>query len=92
MFVYLASLFVSLFVEVQTKATNGRQIVKLKMFSPEDCIGAWLAGGACIQHVIQTQLTIVAFLSWKISGLDYPQLEYILYSPAVVLKRVLFLR
>lgn len=86
---YLASLFICLFVKVQTKATNGWQIVKLKMFSPEDRVGAGFAGGARVQHVVQTKLAVVAFLSWKISSLNYPQLEHILHPPAVVLKRVL---
>lgn len=86
--IYLASLFVRFLVEVQSKATNGRQIVEFKMFSPEDGVGARFAGGACIQHVIQAQLTIVALLSWKISGLNDPQLEHIFHPSAVVLTKI----
>lgn len=85
-FLYLASFFVCFLVEVQAKATNGRQIVKLKMLAPEDCVGPGFAGGACVQHVIQTQLTIVAFLSWKVSSFNDPQLEHIVNSSAVVLE------
>lgn len=83
---YLASFFVSFLVEVQTKATNGRQIVKFKMLAPEDCVGPGFAGGSCVQHVIQTQLTIVAFLSWEVSRFNDPQLEHIVHPSAVVLK------
>ena len=71
---------------MQTKATNGGQIVKFKMLPPEDGISAGFAGGACVQHVIKTQLTIVAFLSWKISSLNDPQLEHIVHPSAVILK------
>lgn len=71
---------------MQTKATNGRQIVEFKMLAPEDGVGPGFAGGACVQHVIQTQLTIVAFLRWKVSSFDDPQLEHIVHSSAVVLE------
>lgn len=70
---------------MQTKATNGRQIVKFKMLAPEHGVGPGFAGGACVQHVIQTQFTIVAFLSWKVSSFDDPQLEHIFHPSAVVL-------
>ncbi len=71
---------------MQTKATNGRQIVKFKMLAPEDGVSPGFAGGACVQHVIQTQLTIVAFLSRKISSFNDPQLKHIVHPSAVVLK------
>lgn len=93
-FLYLASFFVCFLVEVQAKATNGRQIVKFKMLAPEDRVSPGFAGGACVQHVIQTQLTIVTFLSWKVSSFNDPQLKHIVNSSAVVLKgtrRVLLL-
>lgn len=85
-FLYLASFFVRFLVEMQPKATNGGQIVKFKMLAPEDRVGPGLAGGACIQHVIQTKLTIIAFLSWKVSSFNDPQLEHVINSSAVVLK------
>lgn len=71
---------------MQAKATNGRQIVEFKMLAPEDGVGPGFAGGACIQHVVQTKLTIVAFLSWKVTSFNDPQLEHIVNPPAVVLK------
>lgn len=83
---YLASFFVRFLVEVQTKATNGRQIVKFKMLAPEDGVSPGFAGGACVQHVIQTQLAVVAFLSGEVSGFDDPQLEHIVHPSAVVLE------
>lgn len=83
---YLASFFVSFLVEVQTKATNGRQVVELKVLAPEDGVSPGFAGGACVQHVIQTQLTIVAFLSRKVSSFNDPQLEDIVHPSAVVLE------
>jgi len=71
---------------VKTKATNGRQIVELKMLAPEDGVGPGFAGGACVQHVIQTQLTIVALLSREVSSFNDPQLEHIIHPSAVVLE------
>lgn len=93
-FYCLAPLFVCFLVQVQTKATNGRQIVELKMLSPEDGVCPGFAGGACIQHVIQTQLTIVTLLRRKVSSFDDPQLEHIVHTSAVVLeaKRAVLLR
>ena len=85
-FLYLASFFVRFLVEVQAKATNGRQIVELKMLAPEDGVRAGLAGGARVQHVVQTQLAVVAFLSWEVPRLDDPQLEHIVHPSAVVLE------
>lgn len=86
LFYCLAPFFVGFLVQVQTKATNGRQIVELKMLSPEDGVCPGFAGGACIQHVIQTQLTIVTFLRREVSSFDDPQLEHIVHTPAVVLE------
>lgn len=83
---YLASLFVCFFVEVQTKATDGRQIVKFKMLAPEHGVCPGFAGGAGVQHVIQTQLAIVTFLRWEVSCLNDPQLEHIIHPPAVILE------
>lgn len=79
---------------MQTKATNGRQIVELKMLSPEDGVCPGFAGGACIQHVIQTQLTIVTLFRRKVSSFDDPQFEHIVHASAVVLeaKRAVLLR
>lgn len=56
------------------------------MLAPENGVGAGLAGGACVQHVVQTQLTIIAFLSWKVSRFDDPQLEDIIHPSAVILE------
>ena len=93
-FYCLAPFFVGFLVQVQTKATNGRQIVELKMLSPEDGVCPGFAGGACIQHVIQTQLAVVTFLRRQVSSFDDPQLEHIFHTPAVVLeaKRGVLLR
>lgn len=79
---------------MQTKATNGRQIVELKMLSPEDGVRPGFAGGACIQHVIQTKLTIITLLCREVSSFDDPQLEHIVHTSAVVLeaKRAVLLR
>lgn len=55
------------------------------MLAPENSVGAGLAGGARVQHVVQTKLAVVAFLGWKLSGLDDPQLEHIVHPSAVVL-------
>lgn len=71
---------------MQAKATNGRQIVELKMLAPEDGVGPGFAGGARVQHVVQTQLTIVALLGRKVSSFDDPQFEHIVHPSAVVLK------
>lgn len=56
------------------------------MLAPEDCVGPGFAGGAGIKHVIQTQLTIIAFLSWEVSSFNDPQLEHIVNPSAVILK------
>lgn len=55
------------------------------MLAPEDGVGAGLAGGACVQHVVQTKFAVVALLGWKLAGLDDPQFEHIVHPPAVVL-------
>ena len=64
------------------------------MLAPEDGVGPGFAGGARVQHVIQTQLTIVTFLSREVSSFDDPQLEHIVHPSAVVLelKRRVLLR
>lgn len=57
------------------------------MLAPENGVGARLAGGACVQHVVQTKFAVVALLGWKLAGLDDPQFEHIVHPPAVVLHR-----
>lgn len=71
---------------MQTKATNGWQIVELKVLAPEDRVSPRFAGGSCVQHVVQTQLAVVAFLCGKVSSFDDPQLEHVVHPSAVVLE------
>jgi len=54
-----------------------------KTVSPEAERG--LRGGACIQHVIQAELTVVPLLGRQLPGLYDPQLQYVVYPAAVVL-------
>ena len=84
---HLASLLVRLLVEVKAKVADGGQVVELKVLPPEDGVGAGLAGGARVQHVVQAQFTVVALLGWKLAGLDDPQFEHIVHAAAVVLQR-----
>ena len=56
------------------------------MLAPEDRVSAGFAGGACIQHVIQAKFAVVALFGWKLTGLDDPEFEHIVYPPAVVLR------
>lgn len=72
---------------MEAEASDGGQVVEFKMLAPEDGVRAGLAGGACIQHVIQTQLAIVAFLCRKVPGLNDPQLKYIVHPSTVILKK-----
>ena len=55
------------------------------MLAPENGVSAGLAGGACVQHVVQTKFAVVALLGWKLAGLDDPQFEHIIHPSAVVL-------
>lgn len=82
---YLASFLVRLFVEMKSEVADSREVVELKVLAPEDSVGAGFAGGACIQHVVQTQFTVVTFFGWQLPGLDDPELQDIVHSPTVVL-------
>lgn len=84
-FSHLAPLLVRLLVQVKAQVANGRQVVELEVLAPEDGVGAGLAGGACVQHVVQAQLAVVALLGRELSGLDDPQLEHVVHPSAVVL-------
>ena len=84
---HLAPLLVRLLVEVQAQVADCRQVVELKVLAPEDGVGAGLAGGAGVQHVVQAQFAVVAFLSRQLPRLDDPQLQDVVYPPAVVLER-----
>lgn len=82
---YLASFLVCLFVKMKTEVADSREVVELKVFAPEDSVGAGFAGGACVQHVIQTQFTVIAFFGRQLPGLDDPELQDVIHPPAVVL-------
>lgn len=82
---HLPSLLVRLLVQVKAKVADSRQVVKLKVLAPEDGVGAGLAGGPGVQHVIQAQLAVVALLGRELAGFDYPQFEHVVHPPAVVL-------
>lgn len=56
------------------------------MLAPEDSVCPGFAGGAGVQHVIQTQLAIIAFLCWEVSRFNDPQLEHIVHPSAVILE------
>lgn len=71
---------------MKAEVADGGQVVEFEVLAPEDRVGAGLAGGACVQHVVQTKLAVVAFLGWKLAGLDDPQFEHIVHPPAVVLR------
>ena len=71
---------------MKTKVPDSRQVVELKVFTPEDGVRSGLAGGACVQHVIQAELAVVAFLGWELPCLDNPKLQDIVHPPTVVLE------
>lgn len=63
-----------------------REVIELKVFTPEDVIRLQLAGGAGIEAVVQAELTEVLFLGRKVLSFDDPQLKRILHPPTVVLE------
>lgn len=71
---------------MKAEVADSGQVVELKVLAPENGVGAGLAGGTCVQHVVQTKFAVVAFLGWKLAGLDDPQFEHIVHPPAVVLR------
>lgn len=75
-------------VHVHGDATDGRQTTELKVLTPEQAIWAHLAGGACVQYIIKAQLAKVSLLGWQVFGLNDPQAQHILCTPAVVLKMI----
>ena len=83
---HLASLLVRLLVQVEPQVSHRRQVVELEVFSPEDGVGARLAGRARVQHVVQAKLAVVALLGGKLARLDDPQLQDVVDPPAVVLR------
>lgn len=70
---------------MKAEVADGGQVVELEVLAPEDGVGARLAGGARVQHVVQAQLAIVALLGRELAGLDDPQLQHVVHPPAVVL-------
>lgn len=76
---------VSITVDVYGDALNGRHTGELKVFPPEQAVRAGFAGGAGVQHVIQTQLTEILLFRWQIFGFDDPQTEDVFRPSAVVL-------
>lgn len=84
--VFVLFLFlVHITIDVYSDALNGRNAAKLKVFPPEQAVRAGFAGGAGVQHIIQTQLTEILLFRWQIFGLDDPQTEDVFRSSAVVL-------
>lgn len=73
-------------IEMDGDVLDRREVIELKVFTPEDVIRLQLAGGAGIETVIQAELTEVLFLGRKVLSFDDPQLERILHPPTVVLE------
>ena len=73
---------------MQPQGPDGRQVVELEVLTPENGVPrgrAGLRGGACIQHVIQAELTVVSLLGGQLPSLYDPQLQYVVHPAAVVL-------
>lgn len=70
---------------MKPEVPDSREVVELEVLAPEDSVGARFAGGACVQHVVQTQFTVIAFFGWQLTGLNDPELQDIVHPPAVVL-------
>lgn len=83
---HLASLLVRLLVQMKAKVTDSGEVVEFKVLAPEHRVGPGLAGGAGVQHVVQTKFAVIAFLGWKLAGLDDPQFEHIVNPATVVLR------
>lgn len=83
----LLLLLVRVLVEVRRDALDWRQVVELKVLTPEDVVGLELAGGAGVKRVVQAQLAEILLLGRQILGLDDPQLQQVLHPPAVVLRQ-----
>lgn len=71
---------------MEAEVADGGQVVELEVLAPEDGVGARLAGGARVQHVVQAQLAVVALLGRQLARLDDPQLQHVVHPPAVVLQ------
>lgn len=82
---YLTSFLVCLFVKMKAEVADSWQVVELKVLAPEDGIGPGFAGGAGIQHVIQTQFTIIALFGREFPSLYDPQLQNVVDASTVVL-------
>lgn len=72
---------------MQSQAADGREVVELEVFAPEHRVRPRFAGGSRVQHVVQTQLAVVALLRREVAGLDDPQLEHIINTAAVILQK-----
>lgn len=70
---------------MKPEVADSREVVELEVLAPEDSVGAGFAGGACVQHVVQTQFTVVAFFGRQFPGLNDPELQDVVHPPAVVL-------
>lgn len=79
-------LFVCVFVEVGRDALDRRQVIELKVLSPEDIVSLEFTGGAGVEGVIQTELAEVFLFGWQVLRLDDPQLQHVLYPATVVLE------
>ena len=72
-------------VDVHGDAAHSGQAGELKVLAPEETVRAHLAGGASVEHVVQTELAEVLLLGREVLGLDDPQAEDVLRTPTVVL-------
>lgn len=72
---------------MKAEIADSWQVVELKVLAPEDSIGPGFAGGAGVQHVIQTQFTIIALFGWEFPSLYDPQLQNVVDTSTVVLSK-----
>lgn len=63
-----------------------REVIELKVFTPEDIIRLQFAGCTGIEAVVQAELAEVLFLGRKVFCFDDPQPQCILNPPTVVLE------
>lgn len=82
----LLLLLVYVAVDVHGDAVHAGQAGEVKVLAPEQAVVSGLAGGPGVQDVVQTQLTEIFLLRRQIFGLDDPQSQQVLGSPAVVLQ------
>lgn len=79
-------LLVDVSVDVHGDAVQGGQAGEVKVFPPEQAVVSGLAGGPCVQDVVQTQLTEILLLGRQIFGFDDPQPQQVVGAATVVLQ------